>query len=203
MSTNPYFNFYSGKGSREQQLVHDMVAEAIQIYGVDMKYLPRSTQRVDELYQEEVLSSFDTAHNIEMYIENVAGFEGEGEVLSKLGLQVEDEMMLQVSQDRFKKVTGMQRPLEGDLVYLPLSGGLFEIKFVEHEEQFYPVGTLPSFRLRTEAYVWSHEEFDTGIDTIDILDSPPPDFEDENNDEIQSEADSIKDFSEDNPFGDY
>lgn len=170
MTIKSHFDLYGLNGAlnnNEKQLVKDLVAESIQMMGMDITYMPRTLQKEDSIFGEDVLSSFTTTYTIEMYLENVDGFEGENEFLQKFGLTVNDKATLIVSSDRFTAVTGMTKPLEGDLLYFPLSGGIFEIKFVQDEKQFYPNGTLPQYKLDIELFVYSAEDIDTGITAID------------------------------------
>lgn len=215
MTIKSHFNLYGlnpedGSNNNEQTLIKDLVAEAIQMYGIDVQYLPRTLQKEDTLFGEDILSSFDNAYTIEMYIQNVEGYEGEGEFLKNFGLSVGDQGTLVVSSPRFTTETTMAKPLEGDLIYFPLSKGLFEIKFVEDEKQFYPAGSLPQYVLTVELFTYSSEDFNTTIPEIDIIsdvDQDPltagPGDPSDSSDDIESEAASFLDFSEDNPWGNY
>lgn len=176
MSTNLFFNNFGHLG--QQTLIEDLIIESIKIYGFDCFYLPRTLIKEDDLFGEDVLSKFDDAYELEMYIKNVEGFEGEGDFLSKFNVEIRDEITFTISKKRFtEEVNGFlitqedgsesTRPLEGDLIYLPLTGGLFEIKFVEDESVFYQMGELVMFDLKCELFEYSHEELDTGIDVID------------------------------------
>jgi hypothetical protein len=111
---------------------------------------------------------------VEMYIANTEGFEGEGNLLSKFGLEIRDQATFIVSRKRFSELVDIQdnalcedRPREGDLIYLPLSNSLFQIKFVEHEKPFYQINNLPTYELQCELFEYSHEDFSTGIEAID------------------------------------
>ena len=180
-TTNFYFNNFAYSG--EQNLIENLIIESIKIYGIDVYYLPRTFVNKDNLFGEDVLSKFDVAFPIEMYIKNVTGFEGEGDFLSKFGLQIRDEMTLTVSRRRFGEdvnvtsstpqgnTDGYGRPAEGDLIYFPLNGKIFEVKFVEHEAIFYQMGSLQTYDLRVELFEYSHERIDTGIAEIDAVET--------------------------------
>jgi len=138
--------------------------------------MPRTLVKEDLLFQEDTLSEFDFAYPIEMYVKSVDGFEGDGDFLSKFGLEIRDEMVLTVSRRRFAEeiepidtTDGAARPVEGDLIYFPLNQKLFEVKFVEHEAIFYQMGGLQTYDLRVELFEYSHESFDTGIPSIDAF----------------------------------
>ena len=152
----------------EQKLVNDLLEEVIKFHGIDVHWIPRILVAEDDLYGEDVLSRFDRTFLIEMYIKNIEGFEGEGDFLSRFGLDIRDQLTLTLSQRRFADLgSGYPRPREGDLIFFPLNKKLFEIKFVEHELPFYPMGTLPVYELRCELFIYSSQDIDTGISDID------------------------------------
>ena len=128
MPTNLYFNnFPKNFITSEQLLVEDLVIEALQIYGMDVYYMPRSSRsEVDFLYGEDTLKQYINAYPIEMYLENVTGMEGEGDFISKFGLEIRDEATLLVSRRRFSLTVPQLRPNEGDLIYVPLVQNFFE-----------------------------------------------------------------------------
>lgn len=173
-TTNLYFNNYGS--FQEQGLIEDLIIESIKIYGIECFYLPRTMVAEDNLFGEDVLSKFDNAYAIEMYVKSTDGFEGDGDFLSKFGLEIRDEMVLTVSQRRFGEEVAIAdttedigRPAEGDLIYFPLNGKTFEVKFVEHEAIFYQMGSLQTYDLRCELFEYSHEVIDTGIGAIDAV----------------------------------
>lgn len=171
ISTNFYFNNFTN--SMEQELIEDLVIESIRIHGIDIWYLPRTIGAKDELLNEDDLPIFNDAYMVEMYIRNVDGFEGEGDFLSKFGLQIRDSMTLSVAIRTFNFEVGSDteqtRPNEGDLIYFPLNGKMFEVMHVEHESIFYQMGALQMYDLRVELFEFSNERFNTGHDFIDDL----------------------------------
>jgi hypothetical protein len=176
-TTNLYFNNYAFTG--EQNLIENLIIESIRIYGIEVFYLPRTLVKEDNLFGEDVLSKFEFAYPVEMYIKSVDGFSGDGDFLSKFGLEIRDEMVLTVSRRRFgeeiaiedstptNEDQGIARPAEGDLIYFPLNGKIFQVKFVEHEAIFYQMGSLQTYDLTLELWEYSHEELNTGIAEID------------------------------------
>jgi len=177
MSVNPYFKKYSGDAS----IVEDLTIETIKAAGHDFVYIPRTLVDVDELFGEDYSSKFDDGYELEMYIQNVDGFEGEGDILSKFGLEIRDRMTLVVSKRRFESTVGtyenkITRPREGDLIYFPLSKTLFEINFVEHENPFYQLGKLYTYVLECEVFTYSQEDIDTGISDIDKVEDERQEF---------------------------
>jgi hypothetical protein len=183
MSTNQFFNFFPQQITNEQLLVEDLVIEANKIHGMDVYYLPReSRDQIDRLMGEEQLKTFDRAYTIEMYLENVSGMEGEGDLISKFGLEIRDEMTMLVSRRRFQfTIPELARPREGDLIYIPLVQNFMEITFVEHENNqamFYTLGrgrggNVYVYALRLKQFVFSNEQIQTGTDEVDdqILES--------------------------------
>jgi len=183
MSTNFYFNnFPLNQVTSEQLLVEDLVIEAMQIHGMDVYYLPRSTREsFDTIYGEDPIKEYRYAYGIEMYLEDVTGMEGEGDFISKFGLEIRDEVTLLMSRKRFKATVPQIRPFEGDLIYIPLLQNFFEISFVEHENNqamFYTLGrgrggNVYVYALKLKQFVFSEEVISTGIQEIDnqIFDS--------------------------------
>ena len=169
MATNQYFK---NKVVSEQQLYEDLIIEALQMYGQDVYYLPREIINKDQLFLDDVPSRFSDAYKIEMYIENTEGFEGEGDLFTKFGIELRDQANFVVSRKRWTQLIGRRlseknfRPREGDLIYLTLSQSAFEIRKVETETPFYQLSQLPTFRLQCELFEYSGEDFDTGVDTI-------------------------------------
>lgn len=173
MARNSYFNQYST--TTEQNVIDDLIIESIKIYGIDVYYVPRVSVNEDELFGEDPLNSFEDAIELEMYVKSVDGFEGSGDFLSKFGLQIEDTVNLVVAKKRYEQETAgyaladITRPREGDLIWIPLTKNLFEIKFVEHEEMFYQLGSLYTFEMRCELFNYSSEKINTGIEAIDSI----------------------------------
>lgn len=183
MATNFYFNNFPSKLgdgnpiTPEQLLVEDLVIEALKIYGLDVYYLPRTTRdEVDYLFGEDVLKEYRTAHPIEMYMENVSGFDGDQDFISKFGLEIRDEVTMLVSRLRFKyTVNGLIRPNSGDLIYVPMTTTFFEITDVESENNqamFYTLGrgrggNVYLYALKMKQYYFSNEIVDTGVAEID------------------------------------
>ena len=168
MPTNVFFNHAV---SSEQHLYEDLVVESLRMYGQETFYLPRQIVETDTILDEDVQSKFGDAYSVEMYIENAEGFEGEGDLMSKFGVEIRDQATFVLSVRSWERFVSTDsnlatslRPNEGDLIYLPLSGSLFEIKFVEHEQPFYQVGKLFVFKLQAELFEYAGEDFDTGTD---------------------------------------
>ena len=171
MSTNLYFNNVTSHA--EQELINELTSEVIKIHGLDVLYIPRIIVKEDLLLGEDVLSKFGSTgrvYEIEMYLKTTEGFGGEGDLVSKFGLDVRDEVIFTVHKDRFELATEMSKPLEGDLIFLPnINKGLFEVKFVEHEQPFYQAGKNYSFDLTCELFQYSEEQLATGVVDIDNI----------------------------------
>ena len=182
MATNSYFNpFPANQITNEQLLVEDLVIESMKIYGMDVLYMPRTSgDQIDFLFGEDTLKEYTKTFSLEMYLENIQGMEGEGDYISKFGLEIRDEITLLVSRRRFvhtvrEESTSLVRPREGDLIYVPLTDAFFEITFVEHENDqamFYTLGrgrgaNVYLFALKLKKFVFSNELISTGNPTID------------------------------------
>lgn len=158
--------------------MEDIIIESIQIYGQDFVYVPRTLVAKDEILGEDRLSEFKNTFSIEMYLENADGFEGQGAFLQKFGLFMEQSATLTVSRRRWEQLVGRygqgilsNRPAEGDLLYFPLTGGLFEIKFVQHQDPFYQIGRLQVYKLQVELFQYASEHIDTGDAAIDAFEN--------------------------------
>ena len=175
MPTNVYFD----TGTRpEQHLYEDLMIEQLKIYGQDVFYIPRTLVKEDNLFGEDTLSKFGDAYLIEMYFENVEGYEGEKEIMSKFGLQMNEDVTFIVARRRFEQLVSHDsnlivktRPNEGDLVYFPKVKKIFEITFVDHDDPFYQVHNLPAFKLKCKTFEYSSEDLDTGITEIDVIET--------------------------------
>ena len=176
MATNVYFNPFPKNITSEQLLVEDLLIEAMQIYGMEVFYLPRSSRdQVDFLYGEDTLKQYTSAYTIEMYLEDVTGMEGEGDFISKFGLEINDEVTFLISRRRFAATIPQTRPNEGDLVYVPLVQNFFEITYVEHENNqamYYTLGrgrgaNVYVYALKMKQFVFSNEVIQTGIAEVD------------------------------------
>ena len=176
MATNVYFNPFPKNITSEQLLVEDLLIEAMQIYGMEVFYLPRSSRdQVDFLYGEDTLKQYTSAYTIEMYLEDVTGMEGEGDFISKFGLEIKDEVTFLISRRRFAATVPQTRPNEGDLVYVPLVQNFFEITYVEHENNqamYYTLGrgrgaNVYVYALKLKQFVFSNEIIQTGIAEVD------------------------------------
>jgi hypothetical protein len=179
--------------------------------------MPRVLGAKDDLLNEDDLPIFNHAYQIEMYIKNVEGFGGDGEFLSKFGLQIRDSVTFSVSMRRFTEDVSVfdeqVRPNEGDLIYFPFNRKMYEVMFVDNKPIFYQFGALQMYDLRCELFEYSNERFTTGVDEIDVIganlittanntiagiESLDPLAD---NLTIETVAAGILDFTEENPFG--
>lgn len=174
MATNPYFDNFTN--SPEQTLIEDLIIESIKMYGHDVFYCPRTIVSRDNVLNSDALSEYTSSYQIEMYIKNVEGFEGEGDFLSRFNIQIRDEITFTVANRRYDEAVGAIessiRPEEGDLIYFPLTEKIYVIKFAEHEAPvFYQMGALQCYDLRCEQWEYSGEKLDTGIAAIDNMET--------------------------------
>jgi hypothetical protein len=170
MAKNPYFL----DNTSEQRLIEDITKETISAMGRRVYYLPRQNLNKDYLYGESEVTRFKGSYSIVAYVNSVSGFEGQGDLITKFGIDLKDRVELVVSKKAFQELVSrvepeINRPREGDLIYFPDSDTIFEINFVEHENPFYPLGKLYSYVLTCETFVYSNEEFDTDQSFIDDI----------------------------------
>jgi len=175
MALNSYFL----QGSQgEQRLVQNLINEHLKIYGVEVTYIPRKFVNKKSIIEEIQASKFDDNFSIEAYVNSYDGYSGAGDVLTKFGMSLRDEVELTVSKERFEEFIApfmsasdeidlSSRPREGDLIFFPLGERLFEVKFVEHEEPFYQLGKNYVYKLKCELFEYEDEIIDTSLDIID------------------------------------
>lgn len=173
MPTNSYFTQGT---SGEQQLVEDLVVEQIKMFGVELYYIPKTLVSEDNVLGEDSLNSFDSAYQIEGYLENVQGFGGDGDLFSKFGVRIADQVNFIIARKRFQDLVDDNttlvvegRPNEGDLIYFPLANKLFSIQYVEHEQPFYQLNKIHVWGLKCELFEYSGEDLDTGVEAIDVI----------------------------------
>jgi len=167
-------NVYFSQAVRsEQHLYEDLIIESLKIYGQDVYYIPRTLVNRDNVLNEDPASKFDDAYLIEMYIENVDGFEGAGDLYSKFGLEIRDEATFIVSRRQWEKMIGIfsdltdPRPQEGDVIFLPMTNSFFEISYVEDDNPFFQLSDIPVYRMQCSLFEYNDEDFDTGVGEID------------------------------------
>ena len=168
--------YFSDKVRSEQNLYEDIIIESLKIYGQDVYYLPRDIVNEDKIFGQDIPSRYNSSHKIEMYIENVEGFDGEGDLFTRFGVEIRDEATFIVSRRRWEQqvrrydneIQG-SRPFEGDVIYLPMTNKMFQIMHVEHEQPFYQLSNLPVYKLRAQLFEYNDEDLDTGIDAIDVI----------------------------------
>ena len=182
MALNPFFL----QGSpNEQRLVQELINEQLKIYGVEVVYIPRKFVRRETILREISSSKFDDNFAIEAYVNNYDGYTGQGDILTKFGMNLKDEISLVISKERFEdfispfletsddeEITLSTRPREGDIIYFPLGQRIFEVKFVEHENPFYQLGKLYVYELKCELFEYEDEmggwnNINTTVDEID------------------------------------
>ena len=175
MALNPFF--LQGSQS-EQRLVQDLINEQLKIYGVEVTYIPRKFVRKQTIIKEVQSSAFDDNFLLEAYLNTYEGYSGQGDIMTKFGVSLRDEVTLTISKERFEDFISpflaadddyelSSRPREGDVIFFPLGSRLFEVKFVEHEEPFYQLGKNYVYQLKCELFEYEDEVFDTDIEEID------------------------------------
>lgn len=209
---NPYISNYDNITCCEKNLTDELIMETIQHWGQTFYYIPRVSLEEDKIWGEDKDAEFQRSTSIEMMLESVDGFEGDGDYLSQFGVEIKDSATLVVSKTRWnEEFPEQQFPKEGDLVYYPMTKGLFQINYVSHRDPFFQLGKNYTYKLKVERFEYGWEDMDTGIDEVDSLNDI---FDEEDNlinisplnnsdDEVVREkALSIDYFDINNPFGD-
>ena len=177
MALNPFFL----QGSvGEQNLMQELINEQLKIYGVEITYIPRKIVNRSTVFEELERSKFDDNFLLEAYVDTWDGYGGQGDIMTKFGMTLKDELTISISRERFEDFIAPfmeampddemiidTRPREGDLVFFPLGNRLFEVKFVEHEDPFYQLGKNYVYKLQCELFEYEDEVIDTGVEEID------------------------------------
>jgi hypothetical protein len=178
MPTNFYFQSGNTSGTTaEQRLIEDLIIESLKIYGHDVYYLPRTLVNEDTIFDEDTLSQFTQAYPLEMYLENVDGYDGDGDLFTRFGIEVRDQATFVLARRRWEEMVHTTegdflldtRPAEGDLLYFPKTKSLFEIKIVQFQDPFYQAGKLYVFKMQCELFEYSSEYINTGIGDLDNI----------------------------------
>lgn len=171
MATNFFFNNF--QASQEQLLLENLIIESIRIYGQDMYYIPRKLNNYDDVYGADDQSSYESSYPMEMYIKSIDGFSGDGDFMSKFGIEIRNQVIFSMAQrvfnDEVGQYTNQVRPNEGDLIFFPLNQKCFQIKYVNKFEMFYQLGALQTWEVTCELFEYSGELMNTGIPEIDNL----------------------------------
>ena len=167
MALNPFFLHGS---QAEQRLVQELINEQLRMYGIEIYYIPRKIVRRDSILRELQSSKFDDNFALEAYINTYEGHTGAGDILTKFGMSLRDELTVTISKERFEdfispflesmdqeEIDITDRPREGDIIYFPLGQRLFEVKFVEHESPFYQLGKTYVYELKCELFEYEDE----------------------------------------------
>lgn len=179
MATNQFFRSSYFSTDKDQVLLNNLNREAIQVQGIDVKYIRREFVNYDKLFGEDQSSKFENSYDIEMYVKSVDSFGGDGKFLSKFGLEIRDEITFSVNRDRFTAEVianepDISRPMEGDLIWVMSAidkrARVFEITYVNSEEVYYQLGRLYTWEIQTKVFEYAGETFETGVDEIDVLD---------------------------------
>lgn len=166
-----FFNNFSN--APEQNLIEDLVIESIRIYGHDVFYCPRTLVAKDDIYQEDTISEYNISYEIDMYIRSYDSYEGDGQFLSKFNLEIRDQVTFTIAVRTFNNEIGnlemLDRPQEGDLIFLPIANRILVIKYVNKTPIYYQMGAIQMYDLVTEVWEYSSEKLNTGIYEIDSI----------------------------------
>lgn len=193
-----YFKFFGDDAQNEYDTYNDNTFEFIEMYGIPVKYLPRTAVKQDELFGEDVMSTYNEVIDCKMYLEDQTIFGGGGDIFARFGLEVDDTLKLKIQQNYIKSLLGGDVPEIGDLIQFSFNKDLFEITHVEDEEIFYIAGKQTTFTLSAKRFVYSGEVLDTGDADIDILDTATTTVTDDEPDDYSG----VLEFDESSPFGD-
>ena len=193
-----YFNFFGDSASNEYDTYNNNTFEFIEMYGIPVKYLPRTAVNQDDLFGEDGLSTYDEVIECKMYLEDQTIFGGGGDVFARFGLEVDDTLKLKIQQDYIKTLLSGEPPEIGDLIQFSFNNDIFEITYVEDEEIFYIAGQQTTYTLSAKRFEYSGEIMTTGDPLIDTLDDETTSTLDDS----ITDYTEVLEFDETSPFGD-
>lgn len=207
MATNQYFQHYTA--TNEQDLIESLIVESIQTTGLDVTYIEREQLNVNYLYNEDPTNAFNSSTVIEMYPASVDGFDGDGEMFTSFGIDIKKTATFIVSKKRFgEELPLLTRPREGDLIYMPVTNTLLEVKFVNNESPFFEKGKQYVYEIKLETFEYSYEEiqtddFDIDAELDNMFNTQPDVIVEDYGDNDDLDSDPAQDiiFDPSNPFG--
>jgi hypothetical protein len=179
------FGSSSNFSLNEQKLVNSMINESIFINGITVRYMPRHSEYIDDVWNERPESTFNRGYQINVLLESAEGFEGEGDIMTQYGIEFREEVILNMGIDRFDELQSnfmnnatpeeqeafkRKRPLEGDLIVIPFGRTsmhergyipkVFEILRVTtyHDGTFFQLGDNYQYKLRCRLFELSGEK---------------------------------------------
>jgi hypothetical protein len=169
---SPYF--YGSQNKSEQNMYEDIIVESIRQRGILVFYLPREIINENGIFNEEELVKFSEQFGIGAYVNSIEGYEGDGALLSNFGLELRQQMKLVVSKRDWGMFVGRFledsaaaiRPREGDLIYVPMVKGLFEINNATDLNPFYQLQNKCTYELTCELFEYNGQEIDTDNENI-------------------------------------
>jgi hypothetical protein len=226
----------NGTLTNEQSMVQNLVIESIQIAGFNGYYLPRVLDNVDNIFGDAQKESFEKAYELEMYFDAPDDALADSvDYISYFGFEVRDSCDFVFSVKRFQDleipdpnktaVSLLETPLEGDLIYLPFTNSIFEIKFVEDWSPFFQLGANYTYKALCRLFIFDNQDFDNlqlydsdgnlvdvgsmlakqteALQQIENIDEDNAVNPFDQADTFQTEGTSLLDFTEDNPFGEF
>lgn len=163
---NPYVAFNSHKNT--QQLADVLVAEAVQMRGVECFYLPRDHQTLDPVFGEDPQNSFTKAFKFAAYLDSFDAYSGANTFYSKFGMSVNDEITLTINPNLFKHQTEREAR-EGDLIYFKMDNSLFEITWVQPYDPFYQTGVNSIQKITAQKFNYSGEKLAPELQATDAI----------------------------------
>lgn len=194
---NPFFKHSYDRNNNESLLYKGATDELVEIFGIDFKYLPKTLVKPDYIFGEDTLKEFNSHRDVTFFIENYEQYDGIDDMFSKFGFEVDNRLMLLISQTRFKEYTDLDEPQNDDLIFHPNSQKIFRITHYDVNENFYQFNGDPDrFRITCELHTPSYEEYDTNIDEVDQLTDDPETNNDLEKDSFAQQVEDVLNLDE-------
>ena len=211
----PFLFNNSRKDNKEVETFENILIEAVYLNGQDIYYIQRKLLNEVSGFEEFKTKISEKAQALRVYVEEVEGFAGPGNMFTKFGLQLNDEMTVYAPKKLFQHFNII--PKEQDLIYHVVSDRLFEITYVTDYNipgVNFPLGKNYAYKLECKLFIFDYDDivpqevatqeydnFPTFPKLEDLFDLNDEDIE-RNNKEIEDEEKelNIVDNSEKNPL---
>jgi hypothetical protein len=155
------YNFHFTRDKKSNDLYQSIGQDMQDMYGVDVYYMPLKSLDTgaskDSIWGEIQNKVYDKMYGMRMILDDATMMNGAGDIFSKFGLDIQDEVILHTTRKEFReRMTGITiDPFDGseetipddrpkaqedvepqisDLIYIPMYRSLFTVSHVEDNE---------------------------------------------------------------------
>ena len=199
------FLFNNQVDNIEAETYGGIFEECTHLFGTDVKYVKRTLAFEEPIFGEFLAKAATEGVDMRLFVEQVEMFEGAGDMYSKFGLQLGDEMTVHGPKVTFSDAGVLPRPQ--DLILHVPSDKLFEITHVQDDKDgaaFYPLGNNFGYRITCKLYNHDYSETENVVNYPELQALDDMNLEDvtENTEPIRVEAVQHVDKTESDPIND-